>query len=94
MVKRKHAAAYRSVVCVVHVLPVQVLFIGFVWEVSDVAHLFLFKLSHKCRVQFGEEFAVFNQRCFTATAICGFFQAKKRKAVGEERVGKNELKAG
>ena len=75
----KHATAYRSVVRVVHVLPAQVLFIGFVRQVSDVAHLSLFELSHNFRVQFGEEFAVVNQSCFTSTAICGFFQAKKEK---------------
>jgi len=62
-----------------NVLPAHVLFIGFVWQVSDVAHLSLFKLSHNFGVQFGEEFAVFNQRCFTTTAIYRFFQAEKEK---------------
>jgi len=59
------------------VLPVHVLFIGLVWQVSHVANVSLFKPSYNFRVQFGEEFAVFNQNCFTATAICGFFQAEK-----------------
>ena len=75
----KDVPSYLSVVRVIHVLPVHVLFIGFVWQVSDVTHLSLFKLSYNFGVQFGEEFAVFNQSCFTATAICGFFQAEKEK---------------
>ena len=75
----KDVPAYLPVFCVIHVLPAQVLFIGFVWKVSEVAHLSLFKLSYNFGVQFGEEFAVFNQNCFTATAICGFFQAEKEK---------------
>jgi len=65
------------------VLPAHVLFIGFVWQVSDVAHLSLFKLSHNFGVQFGEEFTVFNQTCFSATAICGFLQAEKENLQGK-----------
>jgi len=61
------------------VLPAQVLFIEFVWQVSEIAHLSLFKLLYNFGVQSGEEFAVFNQNCFTTTAICGFFQAEKEK---------------
>ena len=62
-----------------------VLVVGFVWHISEVAHLFLFKLSHNFGVQLGEEFAVFNQNCFTATAICGFFQAEKENLLGKKK---------
>jgi len=61
------------------VLPAQILFIGFVRHISEIAYLSLFKLPHNFGVQFGEEFAVFHQNCFTATAICGFFEAEKEK---------------
>jgi len=60
-------------------LPAQVLFIGFVWQVSEIAHLSLFKLLYSVGIQFGEEFAIFNQNCLTATAICRLFQAEKEK---------------
>jgi len=66
-----------------NVLPAHVLFIGFVWQVSDVAHLSLFKFSYNFGVQFRQEFAVFNQNCFSATAIGGFFQAEKENLQGK-----------
>ena len=68
----------------IDVLPAHVFFIGFVRQISYISHLFFFEPLHNVRIQSREKFAVFNQRCFTSTAISGLFDAEEENLWGEE----------
>ena len=59
------------------VLPVHVVPARFVRQVTHISQFLFFKLPHEVRIQLGEQFLVFYQRCFTATTISSLFQAEK-----------------
>ena len=87
--KACNAHAYLLAVRIINVLPIHVLVIGLVRQISGVSNLLLFKFPYNIRVQLGEKFTVFHQNCFTTTAISRLFQAEKEnlwRGVGGDRV--------
>ena len=81
--KQNYVSAYLSVVCLIRVLPVHVLSIGLVREIPHVSHSFFFKSAHDVRIQCREQFAVFDQRCFTSTTISRLLPAEEEICWGE-----------
>ena len=80
----KDEPAYLSIVFVIHVLPVHVLCIGFVRQISDVAYLSLFKLSHNFGISLERSSLFLTKVVSPPHPSAGSFKQKKKSCRGRK----------